>query len=248
MSTKVFVINLKSATDRWERVKKALGAGGFDFTRVEAIDGRQIADYRRYVSPWSRLIAVRPIAPTEVGCWLSHRSVWQRIVDENISQALVLEDDAEPLASVRDIEGIDMNKLGWDCLRLHILNLRVVEAKGGFLPSGESVGQSIICVQTSPVFSATAYILTLDGAKKLLKQKNMVAPTDWFTIYALRVGLRHSFLLPPIVRVRDEGSSTIGIDTELPKIIRIYRRFMKRYLLSLADKWFSRKMLADLRT
>lgn len=35
----------------------------------------------------------RPMTLGEVGCFLSHYNIWKKIVDENLKDALVLEDD-----------------------------------------------------------------------------------------------------------------------------------------------------------
>ncbi|MAI68498.1 MAG: glycosyl transferase family 25, partial [Rhizobiales bacterium TMED143] len=34
-----------------------------------------------------------PLSPGEVGCFLSHRACWQRIVDQDLPYALIVEDD-----------------------------------------------------------------------------------------------------------------------------------------------------------
>lgn len=36
------------------------------------------------------------LGPGEIGCFLSHRACWQRIVDENADHALIVEDDMAP--------------------------------------------------------------------------------------------------------------------------------------------------------
>ncbi len=35
------------------------------------------------------------LKPAQIGCWLAHVGVWQRIVAENVQTALILEDDID---------------------------------------------------------------------------------------------------------------------------------------------------------
>lgn len=67
-----------------------------DVEFVEAVDGCAMSDAeRRSAFDYDRFVRRKHCVPTpgEVGCALSHRRVWRRIVDSDDDIALVLEDD-----------------------------------------------------------------------------------------------------------------------------------------------------------
>lgn len=92
---KTFLINLDRRTDRFEFVKQQLDKLDISFERISAVDGQlcsaeqiQSFNHNRFL-----LECKRQVVRGEIGCALSHRSVWQRMVDEQIPYALILEDD-----------------------------------------------------------------------------------------------------------------------------------------------------------
>ncbi|MDF7676943.1 glycosyltransferase family 25 protein [Neisseriaceae bacterium ESL0693] len=94
---KTFLINLDRRIDRFEFVKQQLDKLDIGFERISAIDGQfcsaeqiQIFNQNKFL-----LQCKRQVVRGEMGCALSHRSVWQRIVDEQIPYALILEDDID---------------------------------------------------------------------------------------------------------------------------------------------------------
>lgn len=78
------------------------------FEIIQGFDGRSgqlpvgYATYKRWnlgeatQNDWWK----RDVQPGEAGCGVSHRIIWQKIIDENINAALILEDDFKPIAPV----------------------------------------------------------------------------------------------------------------------------------------------------
>jgi glycosyl transferase family 25 len=102
----IFVISLPQATQKQELVKKHMQNLGIPFEFVYGVDGRLLSEeelqkvfdrkksYNYY--KWYRNrkgIAGVELSRGEIGCTLAHRKVYQKIVDENIKLAVVLEDD-----------------------------------------------------------------------------------------------------------------------------------------------------------
>jgi glycosyl transferase family 25 len=93
---KIFVINLDHRADRLEFLTNQLKKFDLSFDRIPAINGNfltspyPIANYKRFL-----LNQKRPIVPGEIGCAESHRLIWKKMLDENISYALILEDDVK---------------------------------------------------------------------------------------------------------------------------------------------------------
>jgi len=91
----VFVVSLKTDTERRDRLKGRMDALGIPIEFVDAFDARTELD-----SLDSSLVNRDPalnITAPEYGCSLSHAFLYKRIVQEQIPHALILEDDAIPL-------------------------------------------------------------------------------------------------------------------------------------------------------
>ena len=88
---KKFVINLKRRPDRLELFKKQCPFN--DVTVINAFDGKNIKDE---ASAIEKEMASRftGLDPGEIGCFLSHLRIFNIMRRENISYALIFEDDA----------------------------------------------------------------------------------------------------------------------------------------------------------
>lgn len=101
----IFVISLHDASDRRKPLLDALTLMGHKFRLHSAIDGRDCLP-QRYEAMIDRPRTVktvgRALSDGEYACALSHLSVYQTIVAEGISDAIVLEDDAQLLEGFRE--------------------------------------------------------------------------------------------------------------------------------------------------
>lgn len=92
-----YVVNLDSATARWEAMEKQLSALELPYARISALDGRKLSSKeRRQLSSRFRFFLrhARRQQSSELGCALSHRRVYEQMAKDHVSHALVLEDDA----------------------------------------------------------------------------------------------------------------------------------------------------------
>ncbi|KAL2178333.1 glycosyltransferase family 25 protein [Thermothelomyces heterothallicus CBS 202.75] len=87
----IFAINLPSRTDRRDALVLAAALSGLDITWVNGVSGEDVDDR---VLPGDPSIS-RELSLGKRGSWRAHMNVLQRIVDENITSALILEDDAD---------------------------------------------------------------------------------------------------------------------------------------------------------
>lgn len=92
----IYVINLAKNTERMASMDAQLKALGLEYERIEAVYGKalskaerkaQFAAFRSYCASGYRLY------DGEIGCALSHIAIYRKMVAENVSMALVLEDD-----------------------------------------------------------------------------------------------------------------------------------------------------------
>ena len=117
MSYNTYIINMASATDRWNKISNNLDNLGINYSRFDAIDGRNIGNrYDEYISP------MKPVIPDGiVGCGLSHFLVAKRHFDNNDNIALILEDDSIPMFNDKNIihEVIEKAPKDWDIILLY---------------------------------------------------------------------------------------------------------------------------------
>ena len=97
MNRKAMVIHLARATGRAPYVDRLQKNCPLDSEIVDAVDGKKLSA-REIASVYQREM-YRPrypfkLRPAEIGCFLSHRKCWQKIVDENLDYGLIFEDDA----------------------------------------------------------------------------------------------------------------------------------------------------------
>lgn len=97
MKVKTYIISLKKAEDRRKLLLKEIGDFSFmDIEWVEAVYGKELSPAeasrlfhtKRFVCRYNRL----PY-PGEIGCTLSHRECFRRLLESDADVALILEDD-----------------------------------------------------------------------------------------------------------------------------------------------------------
>lgn len=107
-SLKIYCINLKDRTDRWNRfinqpgVKRLIEK--YEFERIEGVNGKllDITNDDRVSLRTKRNILYQKRRDHEdldtaggVGCYLSHHSAWKKLSESNKEKVLIFEDDAE---------------------------------------------------------------------------------------------------------------------------------------------------------
>lgn len=90
-----FYINLDRRADRRDNIESQLSALDINAQRVSASLGSELTKEQKLFVNFEDFYCLmkRPISDGEIGCALSHRRIWQNMVDEDIAYALVLEDD-----------------------------------------------------------------------------------------------------------------------------------------------------------
>jgi glycosyl transferase, family 25 len=168
---KSFLINLDRSPDRLQFFSDQAREYGLPFERISAVDGRSMsqADYEQSVS---KAFEFQPITLFEAAVFLSHRSIWQRVVDQKLLCAAVFEDDVVLSPEVRTfflhaesiIESIDLLKLE--------TTLRKVVCEKHSLPN--ETAHSIQRLRTWHG-GAAGYIVSNRGARLLLNATKLLA-------------------------------------------------------------------------
>lgn len=193
-SSKVFVVNLDRRSDRMRQVGSTLAALGIEFERVTAVDARTV-DLRPHVHwpiTWAYHGFHRPL-PGNIGCFLSHKAIWSKMVEECIPQALVLEDDAEPIDWDKRILEIDIEEYGLDMLRIGA-NRAPNDRESLSAHRSGPFGRKLL---DAPMGKGTvAYIISNEGARKGLRASKFWFPPDRFDIWSSIYGLRLALIVP----------------------------------------------------
>ena len=86
----IYIINLPAQVERAAFQERQFSRLGLAFLRVDAVSIADVSDdyYQKVAFDWER-----PLSRAEVSCYLSHKSLWQRVISDN-EPALILEDDA----------------------------------------------------------------------------------------------------------------------------------------------------------
>ena len=112
MGLKTYVINLEKSTVRRKHMVDQLAPYPFlDVEFLKAIDGRLLTEEERHTRfdyVRSKKLYGRTLNAGEVGCALSHRKVYQTLLNGDQEYALVLEDD---ISIKRDLNTLDLSKV-----------------------------------------------------------------------------------------------------------------------------------------
>lgn len=181
----VFVISLARRPQRRVRMLTSLWEMEISAQVVDAVDGRTLNSsilkhlgvdlLPGYQDPYSG----RTLTKGEVGCFLSHYSIWEEVVVRGLARVVVFEDDVRFEDNFRRrlewlMEDVVTQKLSWDLIYLGRKQVNpeeevAVEGLPGLVVAGYS-------------YWTLAYTLSLAGARKLLASRPLqrMLPVDEF--------------------------------------------------------------------
>ncbi|XP_013858341.1 procollagen galactosyltransferase 2 [Austrofundulus limnaeus] len=182
----VFLINLKRRLDRRTRMLKTMASLGLQAVLIDAVDGKALNGSQLqalgiemmpdYKDPYSGRVLTRG----EIGCFLSHHSVWTQVVDRGLQKVLVLEDDVrfEPRFKRRlqtIMDDINRTQLDWDLIYVGRKRMQVQQPE-------QSVEGINNLVEADYSYWTLAYALSQQGARKLLAAQpfSKMLPVDEF--------------------------------------------------------------------
>jgi len=232
---KALLINLPKHEERFRTVKEQLEKAEVDFEKADAVDGRKLTveDQEARVTALGRAL----MTPGMIGCFLSHKSCWERCVQLANGPIIVFEDDVILAENFTASLHAAMDELpeGWDVLLLGALGavhpsyyctnfLHAMMAGGLRWPRGARKAFSDakpVAVHT-PLrpFGTHAYVISEGGAKKLLA----AAPRANYHVDVVAWGMRSLklYAVHPLLAKQTHGDTTIGganDRTWLPEII-----------------------------
>lgn len=203
---KTFIIHLERATERRAQVQHLQAAAPWPAQVLPAVDGARL-------DHWPLAARVTPRYPFalsagEVGCFLSHRAAWTRIVEEGLEAALILEDD---VALEADFAAAAAFAAG------HVARIGYIQFQVRPVPeAAERVAQAgaFALARTRPVMLRTsAQLVSQAAARRLLDlTQTFDRPVDTFLQMAWETGITPHVVTPSCVsdRTAETGGSTIS--------------------------------------
>lgn len=238
---KIFYINLDASQDRNQNMIEQLDALGLSYERIPAVYGKQLsAEQKSFVDSKRFLLRTkRHIQNGEIGCAASHRLIWQKMCDNDIAHALILEDDVVIDKRLLDIIDQPTNYQDFDLINLssalpYYPDLSQIRA---LLGSGHKVmrdsrntrefakldwgkhwkiyalhtlAEDCVACECDPTPALTsAYLLSLKGARQLLRASERL-DMPIDNVWRYASGeLRQAFLAKPLI-VQTDNDTSIG--------------------------------------
>jgi len=168
----IWVLNLERSIERRTFMEEQLSRLNLEYEIIAAVDGLKLTsdELSRYSKKDAMRCSESELNPGQIGCVLSHARMWQRIVDENLTRVLILEDDAligEMLLRILD----NLAKLPPDWEYINFVT------DVGKIPFGDPVCDiHRVCNFAYYPNGTVAYLINKSGAQKLLKE---VYPIRW---------------------------------------------------------------------
>ena len=92
----IFIVNLKRAVDRKKQIQQICKEYNLNVEFIEAVDG-SLLNKEEIECVYSETKTIekigRSLSKGEIGCALSHLAIYQKMLKENIKQAIIFEDD-----------------------------------------------------------------------------------------------------------------------------------------------------------
>ncbi|XP_060053804.1 procollagen galactosyltransferase 2 [Erinaceus europaeus] len=168
----IFMINLKRRKDRRDRMLRTLYEQEIEVKIVEAVDGKSLNTSQLkalniemlpgYRDPYSS----RPLTRGEIGCFLSHHSVWKEVIERELEKSLVIEDDVRfehqfKKKLMKLMDDIERAKLDWELIYIGRKRMQVKEPE-------KAVPGVVNLVEADYSYWTLGYVISLEGAQKLV--------------------------------------------------------------------------------
>lgn len=211
---KIFVITLKNANLRQEKIIEQFNQIGIEFEFFYGVDGRLPNVDFEYYSESKRLIRFgNKLSKTQLGCFASHYNMWRKCVELNQS-IIVLEDDIFLSNDFVDKKSLVESALS----TLQFLRLCGLTIDRKNTPVFDGVVRFL-----AGVSGTQGYAITPNTALKFIQHASFwLEPVDDYIDKVWVHGVPSYCILPRIVMPNDDEPSNM-IRSEKQKIKFIYR-------------------------
>ena len=238
-----FVINLDSSKDRLVSITSRLRELGVPFERVPAVNGRALSDQEisQITYPYnhfeSKVRFTRELTKGEIGCFLSHRKCWEKLLESDKQWALIMEDDIQ----ISNIAPPYMLSTDWIPDQVSICQLSCLEAVQNGRIQEDTITLcnevSLVAPLAPPPLGTQCYLISRQAAQAAIElSKRLPAPVDNF-LFSPWFEMAHLFTVwrtaPTLVIPNEEIDSDIGKRTKrvVKKAPFFVRHGLTRFLL-----------------
>jgi len=229
------VINLDRAVERRERITAQLQQLGLPWTRLPAVDARQLTDAQRAALDTVAYRRKHGMAPLdgELGCYLSHVEAMRRLLASDCEFALVLEDDVLPATQLPGVlRALMAHPERWDMVKLSAVH------SGTPIPVLRLTEQHALAVMLSRCTGSSAYLVNRRAAQAysdgLLP---MSLPYDHVFDQGWHWGLKVRMVSPPPCTHDEQIASTIVAAPGSPSRKFHWTRRWSTYAWRLGNEW-----------
>ena len=172
---KCYVINLDRSPERLAAFTVQAQKAGIDFERFAAIDGKLVPEEELAAQRADRF-EFQPINRFETALFLSHRAIWQKLVDSGEPMCAIFEDDVLLSAATQSaFKLISALPSDFDVVKLETTNRKVIVSAQPVAKAADFAMHHL----RSWHGGAAAYVLSRKGATMLLARTVKLAdPVD----------------------------------------------------------------------
>lgn len=184
----IFIVNLKKDIEKKEYMQELCQKHNLQVEFIEAVEGRAL-DEEDIAELYSREKTIdalgRKLSRGEIGCALSHKTIYEKILYKNIEIALILEDDIDfnaDLLTLLNVKGTFPQN--WELILLghHTGYSREVDTVASIWSQMQLIGNYTLARPCEKGYGTYGYLITKTGAKKLLEHLDIIGkPIDHYT-------------------------------------------------------------------
>ncbi|XP_017007007.2 glycosyltransferase 25 family member [Drosophila takahashii] len=181
---RIFMINLKRRPERRAKMEELFKELGIEAEYFPAVDGKELTTERlqemgvRFLPGYEDPYHHRAMTMGEIGCFLSHYSIWVMMVRKQLKEVLILEDDIrfEPYFRQNAVRVLNQARSVVDYDLIYFGRKRLKEESEAGVLNADNL------VHAGYSYWTLGYVLSLQGALKLLAAKPLdkLIPVDEF--------------------------------------------------------------------
>ena len=263
---KGYFINLDSSVERLKIFDERLAQLGFartceaplrwrrgtvEIERLPAVNGRILSDSaKREYEPTDRKFwdwTSHQLTVGELGCFLSHRQFWEKVVAEDLANAFVLEDDMILSPEIVSFwESVDWMPETADFVKLDFSPVTKAHLYPVSEPVSEFCGRKVVRT-VGRTYGTGCYVITQKAARAALMQSQKIPlPVDLFLFDArFDFAPKHEIYSVFPALSLDDGGATATIGGQRNKETLTLKQQILKGIFSLLRRWRLKRMMKE---
>lgn len=243
MDLPLYVINLQRSPQRLAHVAAELARVNLSFERIDAVDGHELTTAEIeavYDAKRNKQRFYADLSRGEIACYMSHRKAWTQLLESPHHAAIVLEDDikvTDGLSALSDVPLLHTED--WDLIKI----AQPFKPKKA-TPLG-SAGQFTLVDyrHDKPPMGACGYIISRQGARKMLSRQRFFRPVDVDMQWQWETGCYVQGLMPYCVdNTHQHGSDILAVEDRHLKDKSAWRRLQEQWRFYWQNRRFNRSL------